>query len=68
MVKSQNFHVMRGHVADGQKITTESGQVFELKRHIKGWMVHGDDGLAVSSYLASANEVEYFVVNGLATQ
>jgi len=64
---SDNFHAMRGHVADGCEIVSPGGKVFTLKNAIKGWMVHGPDGLAVSGYLPSANDVEFFVVYGLQT-
>ena len=64
IVKASNFHQMKGHVADGCQIINASG-TYTLKNHMQGWMVHGKDGLPISGYLPSANEVEYFIVNGL---
>ena len=61
----ENFHSMRGHVADGCVIVSPSGKHFTLKNTIKGWMVYGSDNLPISGYLTSAYDVEFFVVNGL---
>jgi hypothetical protein len=62
---SQNFHSMRGHVADGCIIVSPSGKQFTLKNTITGWMIYGSDNLPISGNLKSAYEVEFFVVNGL---
>ena len=62
---SNNFHSMRGHVADGCIIIAPSGQQFTLKNTLKGWMVYGSDNLPITGHLPSAYDVEYFVVNGL---
>jgi hypothetical protein len=62
---SQDFHTMRGHVADGCVIVAPSGKLFTLRATMKGWMVYGPDNLPVSGNLPSAFDVEYFVVNGL---
>jgi hypothetical protein len=59
------FHTMRGHVADGCIIVAPSGKEFTLKHTMRGWMIFGPDGQAVSGILPSASDVEYFVVNGL---
>ena len=61
----EQFHSMRGHVADGCIIIAPSGREFTLKNHIKGWMIHGQDGLPITGYLKTANDVTFFVVNGL---
>jgi hypothetical protein len=63
----QDFHPMRGHVADGCIIVTPSGKEFILKNTMRGWVVNGPDGLPVSGNLNSANDVAYFIVNGLAS-
>lgn len=62
---SQNFHSMRGHVADGCIIVSPSGKQFTLKNTLRGWMIYGSDNLPISGNLNSAYEVEFFVVNGL---
>jgi hypothetical protein len=62
---SQNFHSMRGHVADGCIIVSPSGKEYTLKNLINGWMVYGPDNLPISGNLKSAYDVEFFVVNGL---
>ena len=64
IVKANDFHQMKGHVMHGCQIISNSG-TYTLKNHIRGWMIHGEDGLPITGYLSSANEVEYFVVNGL---
>jgi hypothetical protein len=62
---TEQFHTMRGHVADGCQIKAPSGKVFTLASTMRGWVINGPDGLPVSGYLPSAADVEYFVVNGL---
>jgi hypothetical protein len=62
---SQDFHSMRGHVADGCIIVSPSGKKFTLKNTISGWMIYGPDNLPRSGNLKSAYEVEFYVVNGL---
>ena len=62
---TEQFHVMRGHVADGCKVQAPSGRVFTIQATMKGWQVVGPDGLPCSGNLPSAVDVEYFVVNGL---
>jgi hypothetical protein len=63
---TENFHTMRGHVAEGCVIVAPSGREFTIKNTIKGWMIHDNrDGLAVSGYLPAAVDVERFVVMGL---
>ena len=64
-VNSQDFHTMRGHVADGCIIIAPSGKQFTLVNTMRGWVVHGPDNLPCSGYLPSACDVEFFVVNGL---
>lgn len=64
---SDQFHTMRGHVADGCVIVAPSGKEFVLKSTMTGWMVYGPDDLPVSGNLRGASEVEFFVVNGLQT-
>jgi hypothetical protein len=62
---SQNFHSMRGHVADGCIIVSPSGKQFTLKNTISGWMIFGPDDKPRSGNLKSAYDVEFFVVYGL---
>jgi hypothetical protein len=63
---TENFHAMRGHVAEGCVIVAPSGREFTIKNTINGWMIHDNsDGLAVSGYLPAAVDVERFVVMGL---
>ncbi len=62
---TENFHVMRGHVAEGCQIKAPSGKIFTLRNTMQGWIIDGPDGLPCSGYLPSAYDVEYFVVNGL---
>lgn len=62
---TEQFHTMRGHVADGCKIKSPSGKLFTLKSTMRGWRIIGPDGLPVSGDLQSAADVEFFVVNGL---
>jgi hypothetical protein len=59
------FHPMRGHVADGCIVVAPSGKEFTIKNTIKGWMVIGPNGHPCSGYLPAATDVAYFVVNGL---
>lgn len=66
-VKSTEFTMMKGHVADGCVIVAPSGKEFTLVNTMKGWMVNGSDGLPCSGNLPSAYDVEYFIVNGLQT-
>jgi hypothetical protein len=61
------FHSMRGHVIDGCVIVSPAGKEFTLKSTMKGWRIVGPDGIECSGNLASAYEVECFVVNGLQT-
>ena len=63
--RSQDFHSMRGHVANGCIIIAPSGKEFTLKNTLKGWVVCWPDGSECSGNLPSAFDVEYFVVNGL---
>lgn len=63
--KQQNFTAMKGHVADGQVVIAPSGKEFTIVNTIRGWVVNGPDGLAISGNLPSAFDVEYFIVNGL---
>lgn len=65
MLHAKNFSALFGHVYDGKQFTNDSGKIFTLKNHIKGWMIHGEDGNAITGYLTSAHDVEYYVVNGL---
>lgn len=64
---TEQFTAMKGHVAEGCTIVAPSGKEFTLKNTLRGWVVHGPDGLPCSGYLPSAFDVEYFVVNGLST-
>jgi hypothetical protein len=66
-VKSTEFTSMKGHVAEGCIVIAPSGKTFTIKNTMKGWMVHGPEGLPCSGYLPSAFDVEYFIVNGLQT-
>jgi hypothetical protein len=61
---AQGFTAMKGHVADGQEIVA-GGKVYTLKNTVRGWMLYGPDGLAVSGILPAAVDVEVFVINGL---
>jgi hypothetical protein len=66
---TDNFHSMRGHVAEGCVIVAPSGREFTLKSTLHGWMVHDNgDSLPVSGYLPSALDVEMFVVLGLSNR
>lgn len=65
---TDQFHHMRGHVSDGCEIVSPSGKVFTLRMGHNGWMIYGDDGLAVSGYLPAYYDVERFVVVGLSQQ
>ena len=60
-----NFHSMRGHVADGCVIIAPSGKEFTLKNTMSGWKIVGSDGVDCSGNLKSAIEVDYFVISGL---
>jgi hypothetical protein len=60
----QNFHSMRGNVADGCIIVAPSGKEFILKNTIKGWLIYHDN-LPISGVLPGANDVDYFVYNAL---
>lgn len=62
---TDQFHTMRGHVADGCTIVAPSGKKFTLRSTMRGWMIYGSDNLPVSGNLPSASDVEFFVVNGL---
>lgn len=64
-VKSENFHPMLGHVAEGTIIVAPSGKEFTIKSTMSGWRIVGPDGVECSGNLSGALEVEYFVVNGL---
>ena len=59
------FHVMRGHVADGCIVVAPSGREFVIQATMRGWQVIGPDGLPCSGNLPGAADVEHFVVNGL---
>jgi hypothetical protein len=61
---AQNFTAMKGHVIDGQEILARN-KIYTLKNTIRGWMIYGPDGLAISGILPSAHDVEVFVVQGL---
>lgn len=61
---AQGFTTMKGHVADGQEIAV-GDKVYTLKNTMRGWMLYGPDGLAVSGILPAGKDVEFFVVNGL---
>lgn len=67
IVKSTEFHTMRGHVADGTMILSPTGKKFTLKNTMRGWIVVGPDGQECSGNLPTAYDVENFVVNGLQT-
>jgi hypothetical protein len=63
---TENFHAMRGHVAEGCVIVAPSGKEFTIKSTINGWMIYDNsDNLPVSGYLPSAYDVEHFVIYGL---
>jgi hypothetical protein len=62
--EAQNFTAMKGHVIDGQEILARN-KIYTLKNTIRGWMIYGPDGLAISGILPSAHDVEVFVVQGL---
>ena len=64
-ITTEQFTAMKGHVAEGCTIIAPSGKEFTLKNTMRGWVVHGPDGLPCSGYLPGAFDVEYFVVNGL---
>lgn len=66
-VKTEQFTAMKGHVTEGCTIIAPSGKEFTLKNTMRGWVVHGPDGLPCSGYLPNAFDVEYFVVNGLSS-
>lgn len=61
-----NFTAMKGHVIDQQEIAVD-GRIYTLKNTIRGWMIYGPDGLPISGILPSAHDVEFFVVQGLAS-
>ena len=61
----QNFTAMKGHVAHGQVVIAPSGKEFTIVNTMRGWVINGPDGLAISGNLPSAFDVEYFIVNGL---
>jgi hypothetical protein len=61
----QNFTAMKGHVTHGQVVITPSGKEVTIVNTMRGWVVNGPDGLAISGNLPSAFDVEYFIVNGL---
>ena len=64
---TDQFHTMRGHVADGCTIVASSGKKFTLRATMRGWMIYGPDNHPASGYLASSADVEFFVVNGLSS-
>jgi hypothetical protein len=59
------FHSMRGHVTNGCEVIAPSGKVYTLRNHINGWMFYDSSNTAVSGYLPSAYDVEYYVFNAL---
>lgn len=64
-VQSEKFHPMLGHVENGCVIIAPSGKEFTLRATMVGWEVVGPDGVPCSGNLMSANDVTWFVVNGL---
>lgn len=67
MVNIQNFTALKGHIFDGSVVVVPSGREYTIRSHIKGWVIVGPDGTQISGYLSGAADVEYFVINGLAT-
>ena len=64
---TQDFHTMRGHVADGCEIKAPSGRIYTLRSAMNGWIIYNQDNQPITGYLPSASDVEYFVVNGLSS-
>lgn len=62
---TNNFHSMRGHVADGCVIVAPDKREYTLFNTINGWRIKNQQGEEISGNLKSAFEVELFVVNGL---
>jgi hypothetical protein len=64
-IKAEDFTSMRGHVANGCEVVTPSGKVYTLRNRMNGWMFYDENKTAISGYLPSAHDVEYFVFNAL---
>jgi hypothetical protein len=62
---TDNFTSMRGHVFNGCEVIAPSGKVYTLRNRMNGWMFYDENKTAISGYLPSAYEVEYFVFNAL---
>jgi hypothetical protein len=56
-----DFHSMRGHVADGTKITMDNGDVCTLRAVMKGWQLFDPQGRPHSAPTDSAHVVECLV-------
>lgn len=56
MVSAKEFHPMRGHVIDWQKV--QFGDcVLVLRNVMRGWVFTNEDGAVVSETMAGANDV-----------
>jgi hypothetical protein len=63
--KTENFTMLKGHVAENCVVISPSGKEFTLKPTMNGWRFVDSDKREVSENLKSAFEVECFVVNEL---
>lgn len=48
-VKQRDFHVMRGHVADGVEVECESGAVVTIRSSMSGWEIRDISGSVIES-------------------
>jgi hypothetical protein len=62
---ADNFTSMLGHVYSGCEVIAPSGKVFTLRNRMNGWMFYDENKTAISGYLPSAHDVEFFVFNAL---
>jgi hypothetical protein len=60
-VKQDEFHSMRGHVADGVEILMNNGDVVTLKAVIKGWQLFKDGTKQHAPPTSSAYVIECLV-------
>ena len=42
LVRAQDFHPMRGHVAEGTRVQFESGEELTVRNAMRGWLLVND--------------------------
>lgn len=58
------FHPMRGHVAEGVTVKMNNGDVLRIASGMSGWCLVGSDGKEIKSGLSAAALTEFICQHG----